>query len=396
MTKGVRYSVREFQLTDNNDILKKITQHMLMNGYNYEHSQEKAWIDSIIFLKNNFPYSKENLDFTLVFEYMLPLQGGRRPDVILLTKEQVIVLEFKGKNEFKEKDIEQALNYQSDIQNFHFETAQNKQKVQCFMVYTEKINPENEKRIQVLTENNFTDRIEEIIVENTVIDDKDKWFKSIYQPLENILIATKDLFDSGELPQIFRIKDSDIDDTIQEIHQRIDNRQNKRQILFVSGVPGSGKTLVGLKTLYDYLQTPKNPIFLSGNGPLVDVLQTLLSQSKRNREGQAGIRHMYQYKREFAQSNTAINQIIIFDEAQRAWDSKKNNRYGKSEPKLLLEIAEGIFEREGEVTIIVLIGDGQAIHTGEEKGVALWKEAIQQHASFEVIAPPAYNAFFLM
>src|SRR5699024_8508410 len=61
---------------------------------------------------------------------------------------------------------------------------------------------------------------------------------------------------------------------------------------------------------------------------------------------------------------------------------------------LLLEIAEGIFEREGEVTIIVLIGDGQAIHTGEEKGVALWKEAIQQHASFEVIAPPAYNAFF--
>lgn len=148
-----------------------------------------------------------------------------------------------------------------------------------------------------------------------------------------------------------------------------------------------------MKTVYDYIETTHKPIFLSGNGPLVEVLQAMLSTSSEKAEGRSVIRAMYQFKKEY-NNKQSDNQLIVFDEAQRAWDNDKNKTYGKSEPKVLLEIADNIFEKHKHVTIISLIGDGQAIHTGEEKGMSLWHEAVRDRNDWNVYIPESYEAEF--
>jgi len=164
-----------------------------------------------------------------------------------------------------------------------------------------------------------------------------------------------------------------------------------RALAFVSGVPGAGKTLVGLQFVYDKSDHSSQAIFLSGNGPLVEVLRDAL-QSK------AFVTDLHAFIKTFGETAKVPKQnIVVFDEAQRAWDSNHmmlKKSVPHSEPELLVSIGEKI---PNWATLVGLIGHGQEIHTGEEAGIQGWSNALNsEHARSEwkVFTPPRFSSDF--
>lgn len=371
--------------------------------------QQKSWRDTYRFLLDVFSPCKEQCkDLFIVFEYMLPLEKGRRPDVLLMLKEKVVVLEFKEKAQVLLDDIEQLIGYKEDLRKFHQVTFEKELEVKGYLVptKTDKSLP-SIRGIEILNKAAFIERLNLLGMSFQLEDEVEEWVNSSYQPLPTVTKATLDLFQNGHLPYIKSIEEGAISKTVNFVKKRI--HQNviqdcKKDIIFVSGVPGAGKTLVALKTLYDYnsyqFQTCKRSlaaIYLSGNGPLVNVLQKQLEHIDFNESvGSTYIKGVFEFKREYLNTrNIPSFYTIFFDEAQRAWDEKKMGHYRISEPEGLLQVGEKIYEDKGYVTIVCFIGDGQAIHVGEEQGLSLWQEALRNHHGWRVFIPPAYTEDFI-
>lgn len=387
---GVYYSLKDFLTIDLDELVDEVQDFVESNGFPVEQSQTDSWFDCFDFLKRMFKDKEINSNLMLIFEYLLPLEGGRRPDVILLTSKKVIILEFKRKGKIYLEDQKQAIQYKQDISNYHAVTSDLDLVVSSHLVFTLDALQTGNELISILTKETIDTFIDDEIKEEKEMKQSlvDKWLQSQYTPLPSIISASKLLFETGELPQIKRIKDGDISETLSVIEQVINSKTLEKTIVFVNGVPGSGKTLVGLKSVYDNICKNINPIFLSGNGPLVNVLQGLLSEN--NNQGCALIRDMHAFKREYQKlDKVSDNQFIVFDEAQRAWDAEKTR--SKSEPEILLTIGDEIAKQHKKVTILCLVGDGQAIHTGEEKGMSLWFDAINKHNDWNVVSSSPIN-----
>lgn len=370
--------------------------------------QVNAWGNCYDFLVNSFQQIGDGYgEVQIVFEYMLPLEKYRRPDVILLFEKKVVILEFKDKENYYKKDLEQAIGYREDIKNYHHVTGMLNLEVECFLVLT-KPNAISgiDRGVKILNKYNFNSSVFINSPKPLEIDKVLRWVGSKYQPLPSIIDATQKLFFEGELPYIKNIAEGDIEATVNKVRNIIEeNEKNYRRkdIVFVSGVPGAGKTLVALKTLYEYNRDKyikdKNPfaaVYLSGNGPLVSVLREQLSNNRINGiEGKAYIRGMLEYKKDFLynSSNIPDNTVLIFDEAQRAWDAERM-RKDYSEAEGLLMIGEKIFNSRGQVTVVACIGDGQSIHTGEEKGLKLWIDALKKYKDWNVFIPQKYEGEF--
>ncbi|MBL9119947.1 MAG: DUF2075 domain-containing protein [Phycisphaerae bacterium] len=172
------------------------------------------------------------------------------------------------------------------------------------------------------------------------------------------------------------------------VHQAA--RTKSRRLILLSGVPGSGKTLVGLQLVHahflDDLAVARNvgkptapAVFLSGNAPLVEVLQYELAGA--GGDGKAFVRGVKDYLRTYASKKHAIppQHVLVFDEAQRAWDAdyvaEKHGGLMQSEPELFIELAE---RAPDWCVVLGLVGSGQEIHMGEEGGLRQWTEAISR------------------
>ena len=337
-------------------------------------ANRRSWADCFRFLKANLD-SPELEKYPILFEYLM-VDSEKRPDVIILCEDKVVILEFKQKNEVKKADIAQAAEYRKDISYFHSQTAYQGLSVESYLVYT----VPNTDRIDFphLTPSDFQEGLKRILTEPMSPQKAWEWLNSIYEPLPNIADATARLFQTGELPNIKSIREGHIQDCLRAINEIAGLHQ--RSIIFVEGVPGAGKTLVGIKTVYDtYTKDPNmRPLYLSGNGPLVNILQNSLSIT--GSEGKAFIQGMHTFKRNHDRF-VPVNNLLVFDEAQRAWDEKKN--CGISEPEALLRM----LSPKQSVTLICLIGKGQAIYTGEEIGMPLWQDALNKIPGWNVYLP---------
>jgi DUF2075 family protein len=180
------------------------------------------------------------------------------------------------------------------------------------------------------------------------------------------------IFQNEPLPVIRRAMSSGIPEAIAALEKVVDDgeRDGGVHLGLVSGVPGSGKTLTGLSLVHSTSKGTRRSTFLSGNGPLVEVLQDAL-QSK------VFVRDLHKYVKQYGLTNKVPGEhVVVFDEAQRMWDKTMvNEKHGtpKSEPDLLISIAERL---ERWAVFVGLIGEGQEIHAGEEGGMALWNTAI--------------------
>lgn len=359
---------------------------------------DNSWNDCFDFLSRYLPTEDRFQDFHLIFEFVMP-ESLRRVDVILLTQNKVLSLEFKEKNEVLRDDVSQAAGYGQSISHYHYLTEENDMEVFPYLVYTPGDPRGRHDIVDILCPNNFTQTIKDQLVGENPMSDAlcEEWVEAPFYPLRNIADATLQLFRDGDLPNIKTIREGDIQDTLNSINRVIDNPDITKSIMFVSGVPGAGKTLVGLKTVYDHGRPGEewNPIYLSGNDPLVNILQNTLSVNHVDLEGSSYIQAMKVFKGRYGslRATTPRNDIIVFDEAQRAWDIDRREP-GQTEATILLRIGDRIAQEHGKVTIVCLIGDGQAIHIYEESGMPIWADALVGREDWNVYVPESYAGLF--
>lgn len=405
---GLIYKLNELKNLNKKDLINTLKEYTEAKGFVVEEGQIAAWDACIDFLNyQNELLNNKTYDITCIFEYFLPLEGGRRPDVIMLFDEKVIVLEFKNKQTYTEDDISQAIGYREDLYNYHNFTRENNLEVESYLVLTKGSLSENINNLQILNKENFLEKID---FKNLTPSNKSKaqdFINSEYEPLPDILSATYDLFKSGKLPHIQSISDGDIEKAYTQLKKIVFNNMTKsrgKNIVFISGVPGAGKTLVALKFLYNYNKyiQSKNineggAIYLSGNGPLVNVIEAQIDDALGKQGlGKAYIKGAIKFKSEFMNNDKVPNyNVLLFDEAQRAWDEEKMKSGGISEPKALINICDKIYNDKGDVTLVCFVGNGQSIHEGEEKGIKLWVEALKDRLDYDIYLPDKFRDDFL-
>ena len=265
-------SIANFDKTNEKDFMQTIrTNFKEEHVLKLEPEQIYAWLDSYRVME------KISLDpnINIIFEYVLPYEGGRRPDVILLSKELVIVLEFKMKNRVKEEDIDQVSAYARDLREYHYETRD--KKVIPILVLTKTTNLNEEiNNVICISDDLLQNTLDKIYTENITPTPLGMWINSKYEPLPTIVDAARTFMKNEELPNIRRVNSTCIPQTLENLKELTDYaRENKKHtIAFVTGVPGSGKTYLGLQYVYEIEKV--NSVYLSGNGPLVDVLTDAL------------------------------------------------------------------------------------------------------------------------
>lgn len=355
--------------------------------------QLSAWDQSIAIMQNEGRLVIEEhataAHHGSILEYELPREGGRRPDIILLQDAAVLVVEYKNKSRVHLGDIDQVAAYARDLREYHSECHD--VPVVPILLYNGKSNEIKTEGVIVATTSCFNRVVARLAKKYQATPPKlslNPWLDGVYEPLPGIVDAARLLFERQPLPFIRRAQSAGIPQTVEHIIDLCDQArmQHSRKLILLTGVPGAGKTLVGLQVVHshklvEWLPDDRqhlNPAsFLSGNGPLVAVLQDAL----KNR---TFVQDMHRYIREYAIQNSSTlpyERVIVFDEAQRAWTAgkvedfyaKKGINVTQSEPELLIRLAQRI--PEGCV-ILALIGSGQEIHTGEESGIQGWIRAI--------------------
>ena len=358
-------------------------------GLQLEKLQELAWEDCFDNLQEFLRLiDNKNKMFDIVFEYSLPYESGRRPDVLLISEEQVIILEFKMKDKFLPEDIDQVAAYARDISEYHYE-SRNKL-VTPILVLTKSVNKKPNKLsngVIISSVNYLSTLINKESLETVTSCNIDNWINSRYEPLPTIVDAAKKFMENESLPNIKKIASTGIPDAIKFLKELTDDAKvNKKHILaLVTGVPGAGKTYLGLQYVYDVCKLSENvnSVYLSGNGPLIEVLTDALNSD-------VFVKNIHTVVNEHILGKTkGFNKnILVFDEGQRAWDKEqmfKKRNTTMSEADILIDLAG----RELEWSVLlILVGEGQEINTGENSGLIQWDTALRKSDKNWIVVCP--------
>jgi DUF2075 family protein len=382
----------------------------LNNDFALEQTQRQAWLLQIEILKDSLP----GFDGSILFEYSIP-RMGRRVDAILIIEHVVFVLEFKvGEKDFLQSAVDQVWDYALDLKNFH--KPSHSQIIAPVLIATaaRRMNVDiattlhNDGLLIPVKANAamLKEVIEGILAfaDGTPIAAED-WIGGAYAPTPTIIEAAMALYNNHSVADISRTDASAINlsETSGAVSRVIEQAKEKgeKAICFVTGVPGAGKTLVGLDIATKHLDKADSTssVFLSGNGPLVAILREALTRDKWRREKEKGlktkkgeilrevkmfIQNVHHFRDECLVDNkrAPFDHVAIFDEAQRAWNHqqtaafmlrKKNvPEFSYSEPEFLISC----LDRHPDWAVIVcLVGGGQEINTGEA-GISEWMESL--------------------
>jgi hypothetical protein len=379
--------------------------------------QLRAWDESIPWLQREtaefLSTDAQGETYTAILEYRLPLDS-RRPDVIVLLDGPVVVMELKGKMAPSQADLDQVAAYARDLRCYHRECHE--RPLHAVLVPT-RAGPAIECRDGVyIVGPEGIDGLLRKLRDDGALGVPPESFLDIeaYRPLPSLVHAARELFLKRELRQIKRAH-SATEPAVRTIARIAHDaaRTGTRHLVLVTGVPGSGKTLVGLSTVHaPYLDDlaiarqqgkPASPaVFLSGNGPLVEVLQYQLRDAGGG--GQTFVRGVKDYLDAYVPrpGRPPPEHVLVFDEAQRAFSAEmvatKHLKWApelvRSEPALFVELCERIPQW---CVLVGLIGSGQEIHRGEEEGLGLWREALEGAGNpdaWTVHAPCALEGIF--
>lgn len=354
-------------------------------------SQVRAWKDCFRVLKAQLPTIAQRCpNFSIVFEYVLPYESGRRPDVLLVSGEQVIILEFKKKFMVYHADIDQVAAYGRDIHEYHYESRNHEVASVLVLTGTDDIEIDTDLATGaiVCTGSELGQLLERIVAPTCTAIDIHTWMDSKYEPLPTIVEAAKMFVQHEELPNIRRVNSTCIPQAVECLKDvsAYAKEHKKHVVAFVTGVPGAGKTFLGLQYVYDICDDYENvnSVYLSGNGPLVAVLTEALHSS-------VFVKDLHKIVNQYISNGAPDfhNNIVVFDEGQRAWDAKQmmsKGRPNQSEPDVMIELCSRRLEW---CVLLVLVGEGQEIHNGENSGIQQWNTAIEksQGTDWEIICP---------
>jgi DUF2075 family protein len=400
-------SIEKFILKSTNEIIGEIS---IANKFETNSNTTESWRQQVEILKLEL----ENIDGEIYIEFSIP-RMGKRVDCVLIIKGIVFVLEFKvGEIEYLSHNVNQVWDYALDLKNFH--KPSHNAIVIPILVATEGPDLEfqflstSHKDGLILPLKTNKKGIRSIIIKSlnvysTEIESNLKDFiYGSYHPTPSIIEAAVNLYNEHSVEEITRndAQAKNLSFTTNSISKKIEfaKLNNKKIICFVTGVPGAGKTLVGLKVATTHLDKSKgdSSVFLSGNKPLVDILQEALTRDKVKREKEIGnritkssakegvksfIQIIHHYRDAYlVDSKAPYDHVAIFDEAQRAWNKaqtvdfmrRKKNRpnFNYSEPEFLISCLD---RHKDWALIVCLVGGGQEINTGEA-GISEWLHAI--------------------
>ncbi len=382
----------------------------MSNQFDGSFLQEIAWEQQIPILKNEL----NGFEGTILFEYSIP-RMGRRVDCIVIIGNVVFVIEFKvGERDFHRYQVEQVWDYALDLKNFH--KPSHHIAMVPILIATEAqefsfellVTSHDDKLLLPICvgKQGLADIISNALLffEGERLIDGNGFSSGSYFPTPTIIEAAISLYNSHSVDEITRSDAEAINLTktttaISSIIESAKTRK-KKTICFVTGVPGAGKTLVGLKVATTHLNKEEDnrSVYLSGNAPLVAILQEALARDKVKRELVDGkkitkssakqavktfIQIIHHYRDEYLINPAPpYDHVAIFDEAQRAWNKeqtvkfmrlkKKIPDFNYSEPEFLISCLD---RHQDWAVVICLVGGGQEIHTGEA-GISEWLSAI--------------------
>ena len=390
-----------------NEILGELTRH---HPHTLEDLQRNAWIDEIKILKNqlqNFPSAM------IVLEYSVP-RMGKRIDAVILLHGLIFVIEFKvGAETYTADAIVQVMDYALDLKNFHG-GSHNKPIVPVLLASKAKKSSvsliaydDHVYHVQKVNQNDLFRLIFKAVatIQYPKIE-QNEWLSAPYKPTPTIIEAAQALYDGHQVEEITR-SDSGHENLsitsnqlVEIIHHSRINQQ--KSICFVTGVPGAGKTLVGLDVATRNADNEQeNAVFLTGNGPLAKVLQEALARDEVTRSIESKsqitkkvalakvksfVQVLHHFRDEYLSDQSApYERVVIFDEAQRAWTKRQTadfmqrkkgvKNFDQSEPEFLIDVMD---RHSDWAVIICLIGGGQEINRGEA-GLPEWFDAIAKY-----------------
>ncbi len=413
-------SIASFLRKNVEEIIGSIT---LANQFDSTFLQGKAWELQIPILKQ----ALRGLEGEIFFEFSIP-RMGKRVDTVVITNNIVFLIEFKvGENKFLHHDIEQVWDYALDLKNFH------KPSHQALLVPILVATESKKSLIELVTTSHNDNLLVPIkssseglglVIKKALefFDDEPHLFaeayaKGSYHPTPTIIEAAVSLYNNHSVDEITRsdAEAKNLTQTTTAISDIISYAKsaNTKAICFITGVPGAGKTLVGLKvaTTHSDEKQDNKSVYLSGNAPLVAVLQEALARDKVKRKADAGkkmskkearqtvksfIQIIHHYRDAYlVDKNAPYEHVAIFDEAQRAWGKEHTIKFMKqkknqpdfdfSEPEFLISCLDRHLDW---AVIVCLVGGGQEINTGEA-GISEWLNAIHnKFNNWEVFISP--------
>jgi hypothetical protein len=381
--------VRTFLASTEEDLLQALTRFARETGS----PQLFAWDRSLAVLRDQLAACVPAADdFALVLEFELPRSGGRRPDLIVLENGIVLVVEFKNRVEAEPADIDQIKSYVRDLEDYH-SGCRGRTLIPVLIPIGMDRNAHERAGVHVVPPRGLGTLIRRLASRgNGGRANAQAWVDAPYEALPSLVEAARLLFERKPLPNIRRAASARIPETVAFLESaiRAARADHARLLALVTGVPGAGKTLVGLQVAHSRnLGGPA--VFLSGNGPLVQVLQYAL-------DSRVFVQDMRSFLRQHGEATAALprERVVVFDEAQRAWDRdhvlvKHRGRLAASEPELLVRLGERVPDG---FALVALIGEGQEIHAGEESGIGQWAEAIGRHGRWRVVGPGHLAATF--
>jgi hypothetical protein len=375
------------------------------HGHDVELEQLRAWEEEIKILA---PALKD-IAGTIYLEFDVPRLASRI-DAVLIVGPAILAIEFKvGENLYRTAHHNQVWDYALDLKNFHL--ASHNASIFPLLVATgaahSDANWQDPDSDHVRPPRRCNSAGIATAVSDTIAVAKGmplnaaEWGVSPYHPTPTIIEAARSLYFRHSVEAISRhdAGATNLSVTSAAVENIVESaqREHRKAIIFVTGVPGAGKTLVGLNVATrrrDFGES--RAVFLSGNGPLVAVLQEALVRDEmartkgRVRKGvvrlpiKAFIQNVHHFRDEGIRSpDPPYDHVVIFDEAQRAWNRdktadfmkrrKKVPNFSSSEPEFLISYLD---RHPDWAVIICLVGGGQEIHTGEA-GIGEWLEALR-------------------
>lgn len=370
-----------------------------------EDLQRNTWKKQIEILQQQLV----DVEGHIFFEFSIPRMGKRVDNIIIIGK-TIFIVEFKiGSAKYETQDINQVLDYCLDLRNFHRSSHSADlvpvlvaEQASAQTVFDFKM--ARDFRTAISINASQLKRLVKSVSSSPILNAID-WANAPYHPTPTIVEAAQVLYQGHSVDEITR-SDAGVQNlslTNQCLHDIIEESKKAKHkaICFITGVPGAGKTLVGLNIATQRMKVDEaeHAVFLSGNGPLVNVLREALIRNAVNNTPktikreiapnvESFIQNIHHFRDEYLKDQSApIEKVVIFDEAQRAWDREQVSSFMKrkrglddfnqSEPQFLINVMN---RHKGWCMIICLIGGGQEINTGES-GLSEWIRTLKIHFS---------------
>lgn len=390
----------EYLRADRLSVLGALTAN---SDFDVTEGQTGAWLSEIDVLQ----LALRGLDGAIFLELSIP-RMGHRADAVVVSGAAIFVIEFKDSASQSRQGLGQVWDYALELKNFHRTSH-------ALHLIPLLVSPGEREEFPAAP--NFAGDLvaSPISVDPAALGpllhtwtpgipgapiNADLWAAGPYHPTPTIVEAARALYGGHQVKEIANSEAGGENlqrttDRLAEIALRSRERRRK-SICFVTGVPGAGKTLVGLDLATRHWQNPDGrAVFLSGNGPLVKVLQVALTRDAQRRTGRrrgigqevkSFIQNVHHLRDEQLRNEAPPHEhILVFDEAQRAWNRSKLSQFmqrrkhvanfDRSEPETLLAYVDRL---QNWATTICLVGSGQEINTGEA-GIALWLQTVADH-----------------